>query len=468
MVLAGLYNVGDVPFHEVYITPKILDGYGETMSKSKGNGVDPIDVIEKFGADALRFGLAYLTTDTQDVKLPVDFECPHCRAQFPQTKKNRQLPRIDCEKCGRPFATQWAERPEDKALPRGVVVSERFELGRNFANKLWNAARFSLINLEGYEPATSGRGFMDELLLEDRWLLSRLATVTQQVTAALERYRYADAARTLYDFAWNEFCSFYVEMTKARFAHVGESLRDSQSSFGETRLRDKQTAQSVLAHALDVLLRLLHPMMPFLTEDVWQLLGKVAPVRGVAKPQAAAESVCVAPWPEADTSRQDVTIEEQFADFQAVLGAVREIRQQQNVPLKEELSFSVRCDAATAKLLQPMQPYFTQMAKATGSAWGPTAEPPAVAASRSLSGTAGPLNVHVDMSRFIDVAAERRRLEKDRENISKQVGSIETKLANRNFVDKAPAEIVDQQRAKLAELSSQLASVEAALANLKA
>ena len=100
MVLAGLYNMGEVPFHEVYITPKILDGYGETMSKSKGNGVDPLDVIEKFGADALRFGLAYLTTDTQDVKLPVEFECPHCQAQFAQTKKNRKLPRIECEKCG--------------------------------------------------------------------------------------------------------------------------------------------------------------------------------------------------------------------------------------------------------------------------------------------------------------------------------------------------------------------------------
>jgi valyl-tRNA synthetase len=448
MVLAGLYNVGDVPFHEVYITPKILDGYGETMSKSKGNGVDPIDVIEKFGADALRFGLAYLTTDTQDVKLPVDFECPHCGAQFPQTKKNRQLPRIECEKCGKPFSTQWAERPEDKAVPRGAVVSERFELGRNFANKLWNAARFSLINLEGYTP---GPVTDDDLLLEDYWLLSRLSTVTQQTTDALEIYRYAEAARTLYDFAWNEFCSFYVEMTKARFA-VPEQ---------------RQTAQRVLAHALDVLLRLLHPIMPFLTEEVWQLLARVAPSRGVAKPQVAAESVCIAPWPEADASRQDVAIEEQFADFQAVLGAVREIRQQQNVPLKEELSFSVRCDAATAKLLQPMQPYFMQMAKATGMAWGPNAEPPTIAASRSLSGRAGPMEVHVDLSRFIDVGAERRRLEKDRDNITRQIGGIESKLANKNFVDKAPADVVQQQRDKLADLRSQLTSLEAAITRLQ-
>jgi valyl-tRNA synthetase len=471
MVLAGLYNVGDVPFHEVYITPKILDAYGETMSKSKGNGVDPIDIIDKFGADALRFGLAYLTTDTQDVKLPVDFECPHCGAQFAQTKKNRQLPRIECEKCGKPFSTQWAEKPEDKALPRGAVVSERFELGRNFANKLWNAARFSLINLEGHAAPGSAGGLSDaDFLLEDRWLLSRLSTVTQQVTDALERYRYADAARTLYDFAWNEFCSFYVEMTKARFA-VPEQ---------------RQTAQRVLAHALDVLMRLLHPMMPFLTEEVWQLLAEVAPNRDLSEPggppprtsvssvepqesgttRLATESICIAPWPTADTARQDATIEQQFADFQAVLGAVREIRQTQNIPQREEITFSVRCDAGAAKLLRPMQPYFTQMARATATELGPNAAASDVAASRTLAGRQGQIEVHVDVSRFIDTKAERKRLEKDRDNLGKQIGTIEGKLANQNFVEKAPAELVEQQRAKLDELRGQLASVETALAKL--
>jgi valyl-tRNA synthetase len=459
MVLAGLYNKNEVPFHEVYITPKILDGYGETMSKSKGNGVDPLDVIEKFGADALRFGIAYLTTDTQDVKVPVEFECPHCQAQFAQTKKNRVLPRIECEKCGQPFSTQWSEKPEDKALPRGAVVSERFELGRNFANKLWNAARFSLINLGGCGIEDAGGGekppqpgilHPESFTLEDRWLLSRLATVTQQVTDALEHYRYADAARTLYDFAWNEFCSFYVEMTKARFS-VPEQ---------------RETAQRVLAHALDVLLRLLHPMMPFLTEEVWQLLAQVAPARGIAKPQAIVESVCVAPWPVADTAYQNPTIEQQFADFQAVLGAVREARQRQNIPFKEELNFTVRCDAATAKLLEPMQPYFAQMAHAAAAQFGPTAEPQGVPISFQLSGQQGPIEVHVDVSQFIDVVAERKRLEKERDNTIKQIASIEGKINNKGFVDKAPPEVVQQQREKLDELRAQLASVVAALEKL--
>jgi valyl-tRNA synthetase len=405
-----------------------------------------LDVIEKFGADALRFGLAYLTTDTQDVKLPVEWECPHCNAQFPQTKKNRQLPRIECEKCGKPFSTQWAEKSPDKELPRGTVVNEKFELGRNFANKLWNAARFSLINLEGFSP-----GAIDEqdLLLEDRWLLSRLATVTQQATELLDLYRYADASRTLYDFAWNEFCSFYVEMTKARFAVA----------------KQRQTAQRVLAHALDVLMRLLHPMMPFLTEEVWQLLAHAAPRRGLPSGDAAA-SICIAPWPEADTTRQDSTIEQQFADFQAVLGAVREARQRQNVPFKEELSFALRCDAATARLLEPMQPYFKQMANAVAVQQGPAAEVVGNSISFALVGQTGPIDVQVDISRFIDVAAERQRLEKERHNFSKQVASINAKLSNQAFVDKAPANVVQQQRDKLAELRGQLTSVEAALARL--
>ncbi|MEX2168514.1 MAG: valine--tRNA ligase [Pirellulales bacterium] len=443
MVLTGLYNMGEVPFREVYIHPKILDSYGETMSKSKGNGVDPLDVIEKFGADALRFGIAYLTTETQDVRLPVEFECPHCGALMNQTKQNRQLPRVKCDKCGEAFRTQWAEKPEDKALPRGAVVSERFELGRNFCNKLWNAARFSLINLEGYEP---GPVAANDLTIEDRWLLSRLTTVTDQVTVAQGEYRFADAARGLYDFAWNEFCSFYLEMTKARF------------SVPEQRL----AAQRVLAHALDALLRLLHPIVPFVTEEIWQLLAQVAPVRGIAKPQAAEESVCIAAWPEANRADQDAMIEEQFAVFQAVLGAVREVRSRQNISMKDELNFTVRCSDQAAKLLRPMQPYFTQMARATGTAFGPDAAAPDLSASMTLPG----MEVHVDVSRFIDVKAEVARLSKERDQLAQFAKLIDGKLANKGFVDNAPAEVVQQQRDKLAEARGQLASVEAALGKI--
>jgi valyl-tRNA synthetase len=472
MVLAGLYNMGEVPFSSVYIHPKILDGYGETMSKSKGNGVDPLDVVEKFGADALRFGLAYLATETQDVRMPVEFECPHCQALIAQTKKNRTLVRIYCDKCGKPFRTQWAEShgtPEDQALLRGAVVSDRFELGRRFCNKLWNASRFSLMNLSDYATSLSEPGRPDpgalNLTLEDRWLLSRLATVTNQVTEAIEAYQFADAARLLYAFAWNDFCDYYVEMTKARFG-VPEQ---------------RGVAQRVLAHVLDALLRLLHPMVPFLTEEVWQLLGQVAPERsldgigGNPSPSpslpgrgnvTAAPSVCIADWPVADASRVDATIETQFADFQAVLGAVRELRMGQNIAPREAVEFTVRCDEATAKLLEPMAPYFLQMAKATALAWGPKATAPETAASSQVAGARGPIEVHLDVSRFIDVEAEKKRLAKQIEQWQGFVKSMEAKLGNESFVSRAPAEVVQQQRDKLVETRGLIESAQAALKKL--
>ncbi len=444
MVLMGLNNMGDVPFPEVFIHPKILDGYGETMSKSKGNGIDPLDVIDKFGPDALRFGMAHLTTETQDVRMPVQFECPHCEALIEQTKKNRELPRIKCDKCGQAFSTQWARCDEDRALPRGPVVSERFEVSRNFCNKLWNAARFALINLKGYTP---GPVTDADLTLEDRWVLSRLATVTQQVTAALDAYHYSDAARTLYDFAWDEFCSFFVEMVKNRMQDEAQ----------------RPAAQRILAHTLDVLLRLLHPMIPFITEEIWQLLAQAAPQRGLENPQTPAASIMRAAWPQPDTARQDAAIEAQFARFQAVLGALREIRSRQNIPPKSQIEFGVRCEADTEQLLRPMAAYFVSMAGAVATGWGPAVTPPATHAAITL-----PIaEVYVDLKDFIDVAAEIARNEKLAQKLRGQIEGKEKKLTNASFVEKAPPQVVQNERESLAQLQDQLASVQAALENLQ-
>jgi valyl-tRNA synthetase len=239
-------------------------------------------------------------------------------------------------------------------------------------------------------------------------------------------------------------------MTKARF------------SVSERR----QPAQRVLAHALDVLLKLLHPMMPFLTEEVWHLLGLVAPERGLPHSTKALECVCVArwPWEKGLTLWHESTIESQFADFQAVLGAIREIRQTHNIPQREEIYFSVLCNQETADLLRIMQPYFTQMGHAT-AVWGADAIRPDLT-PRILAGHNGQIELYVDVSRFIDVAAERKRLEKQRDELTKFAKSISGKLSNKSFVDKAPAEVVEQQRAKLAEVEGQLSSVAAALQKL--
>lgn len=444
MVLTGLLNVGDVPFRDVYIHPTILDGYGERMSKSKGNGVDPLDVIEKFGADSLRFALAYLTTETQDVRIPVEYECPHCQKLIEQTKKNRELPRLKCEHCGDQFSTQWASKPEDLALPRGAVVSERFELARNFCNKLWNASRFALMNLQGHTSAAVADG---DLLVEDRWILSRLATVTQATTDALAGYHFSEAARTLYDFAWDEFCSFYVEMVKSRLADAAQ----------------RPVAQRVLAHTLDTLLRLLHPMTPFITEEVWQRLAEFAPERGIDKPAPPAESVMIAPWPECDAARQDREIEARFARFQETLRGLREIRNRQNIAPKTRIEFVARCDEATAALLRPMAPYFESMAGAKCLGWGPDAQPSATTAQASLAG----IELFVDLTGLIDVPAEIAKNERERDKLAQLIAAKEKKLTNESFTAKAPADVVAKERASLEEMRQRMQSVEAFLAELK-
>ena len=444
MVLAGLNNMGEVPFREVFIHPKILDGYGEGMSKSKGNGVDPLDVIDKFGADALRFGLAYLTTQTQDIRMPVQFECPHCHSLIEQTRENRELPRVQCPKCHAPFATQWARTEQDRALPRGAVVNERFELARNFCNKLWNASRFALLNLEDFVPAPVSA---QDLTLEDRWILSRLATVTQQVTEALESYRYAEAARTLYDFAWDEFCSFYVEMLKQRL--------------GDPATR--AVAQRLLAHTLDSLLRLLHPMVPFITEEVWQLLAKAAPQRGLTAPAPVAESVMVAPWPQPETSRQDAMTEQRFACFQAALGALREIRSRQNIAPRQEIAFCVQCDVQTANLLAPIQSYFSSMAKAHSTGWGPSVEAPPNSTKVQLPDMA----IFVDLMGLIDVPAEIARNQKQQVKLQGMIQGKEAKLANAGFVDRARPTSCSANATAWPSSREQLKSVQAALTSLQ-
>ncbi|HQX53546.1 MAG TPA: class I tRNA ligase family protein, partial [Planctomycetaceae bacterium] len=196
MVLAGLYNMGEVPFKHVYIHPKILDGLGQTMSKSKGNGVDPLDLIDKYGTDAVRFTISSLCGETQDVRLPVGYECPHCQAVIPQTKEHQEMrpmggatPSIKCAKCKKSFQfpSPWFKPDEGAAVAR--IVSERFEYGRNFCNKLWNACRFR--QMQGGETETDISSAL--LTSDDKWILIRLNVAINEVTTALEEYRFSDA-----------------------------------------------------------------------------------------------------------------------------------------------------------------------------------------------------------------------------------------------------------------------------------
>jgi valyl-tRNA synthetase len=318
-----------------------------------------------------------------------------------------------------------------------------------------------------------------ELAVEDRWVLSRLATVTQTVTEALEGYHYADAARALYDFAWDEFCSFYVEMVKQRLQRPAEkgglapdpAERAHQTDSSEGACppfsaggddASRATAQRVLAHTLDVLLRLLHPIIPFITEEIWQLFAKAAPRRGLPQPQPAAESVMIAAWPQADLARRNPEIEEQFELFQKALGALREIRATQNIAHKNELVFSVRCAPHIAELLRPMEPYFASMANAHSNDWGEQIDPPKINATISLPG----MDLFVDLVDYIDVEAECTRLRKQQEKIAGLIHGKQKKLSNPAFVDKAPAEVVARERESLEELNQQMETIRAALSEM--
>jgi valyl-tRNA synthetase len=450
MVIMGLFDTGSIPFRDVAIHPKILDRYGETMSKSKGNGVDPLDVIEALGADALRFGMTSMATETQDVRMPVEFHCPHCAARIEQTTQNRVLPRIECPKCGKAFRTQWATAPVDLALPRGPALSERFEAGRNFSNKLWNATRFVLMNLEGYEgeDLSALGGPAAVTALEDRWLLSRLATVTRDATRAIDEYRFAEAARILYAFAWDEYCSAYLELCKSRLADPAA----------------RRQAQAMLVVGLDTILRLLHPIMPFVTEEIWQHLAAAAGGRRMPWDAAALpDSIMVAAWPAPPAAWVDDRTETQFGTFLGLVAAIREVRARQNVPPKTRLPVRVRAARETADLLAPMHGSIESMAGATLEGLGPDVAGVAGAAAASVLGC----DVFVDLAGLIDVAAEIARLTKENEKTTGFIAAKRRKLADETFTSKAPAAVVEKERAQLAELEEKLAKGEAALTALR-
>ena len=453
MVIMGVFDTGKLPFSEVYIHPKILDRYGETMSKSKGNGVDPLDVIDVLGADALRFGMVSMATETQDVRMPVEFQCPHCEARIDQTVNNRMQPRIECAKCKQAFRTHWAQAAADLALPRGPAVSERFEAGRNFSNKLWNATRFVLMNLDGYAGSDlSAWGQADAKAfetLEDRWLASRLASVSRDVTAAIDEYRFAEAARLLYSFAWDEFCSAYLELCKSR---LSDPARCEQ-------------ARAMLMLALDTILRLIHPLMPFVSEEIWQHLRLVAGDRRMPwdVAEGPAESIMIARWPTPPAKWIDPRTEEQFGTFLGVVGAIREVRARQNVPPRTRVQAALRLPAATAELLLPMHAAIESMAMVELTAVGPEAAGAAGAATAAVPGG----EVLLDLAATVDVGAEKVRLAKENEKLVGFIAAKRSKLADEKFAARAPEAVVFKERQQLAELEEKLAKGQATLAELE-
>jgi len=446
MVLTGLYNVGQVPFHHVYIHAKMLDGFGEGMSKSKGNGIDPLDIIDRYGADALRFQMVIVATETQDSRMPVANVCPHCDFLVPvkQEHLSGRTRKVICPNCKKAFRPGGPWVAPDPELPTARQASERFEIGRNFANKLWNAARFLLMNLEGYAPGAIRN---DELPLEDRWILSRLASTAGAVTGELESYHFAAAGKLIYDFTWSEFCDWYVKMSKGR-------LRDEAS---------RPLAQRMLAGVLDAILKLVQPIMPFVAESIWQALGEAAFERGLPAPEPAAESVVIAPWPDFPVAWQDQAMEARFARMQDLVRTVREVRNRYMVDAKTPLDVYVRCSAAVAEDTGALRPFLVALAGVGQLEAGPGVTKP----HQSATHVHPDFEAYVSLQGLIDVPAEIKRLEKQLAEKVKHLQGTRAKLDNAGFLERAKPEVVQQQRELVMDLQSQIKIIEDNLRDLR-
>ena len=446
MVLTGLYNVGDIPFSHVYIHPKVMDGFGEGMSKSKGNGVDPLDIIELYGTDALRYGVVALATETQDSRMPVTNVCPHCGTEVPVKQEHMYMrtKKLSCPKCKQAFRPGGPWPADDPDMPTAKQGSDRFEVGKTFANKMWNATRFAMMKLEGYTPGPIN---IAELPTEDKWILSRLATTTHAVTNALESYKFADVARLIYDFTWSEFCDWYIEMSKGRM--------DDPAA--------RPVAQRVLVGVLDGILRLVHPIMPFVAESLWHALNEAAPVRGLPTPTAAEESVVIAKWPTYPTAWPSPDIETRFARMQELVRSVREIRNRYQVEPRTKLDLTVKCADSVGDDFRALQVFIGTLAGVGSIAVGPAVPKP-----RQAGTIVRPdFEAYVSLAGLIDAAAESKRLEKQIADAKKQLAGVAAKLGNEKYVAGAPPEVVEETRVKAAELEKQVQILEGNLKELQ-
>ncbi len=442
MVIAGLYNLGDVPFTDVFLHATILDGKGERMSKSKGNGVDPLDVIAEFGADAMRYVLCEMQTGTQDIRLPVQVISPVDgeRIELADCQPGPYKGTFKDPRNGEVF--DMVGLMAEQGVPAARATSSRFEVGGAFCNKLWNAARFAFMNLEGtgFQPRQR-----DELKLEDRWILSRLTDAIQRVEAGLENYNPSVAVTAAREFFWNELCDWYLELLKPR-------MRDEAEA---------PLARQVLATCLDQVLRLLHPFVPFVTETLWAKLGELAPERGVLAKLESIDSLLVqAKWPVADAAWRDEDLEARFAFAQETVGALREVRARYGVAPSARMPIVLKADGASADRLTGLDHLVALMAGAESVTIDAAADKPKDAA------TAVVRDVDCYVFGVVDLEKERQKLEKERDQLAGRIAGSEKKLGNEGFVAKAPPEVVEAEKARLADMKKQLAAIEGNLAGL--
>jgi valyl-tRNA synthetase len=410
MMMAGLHFMKKVPFRTVYLHTMVTDEKGDKMSKVKGNTIDPVDVIAKHGADPLRFALAWLTTH--------------------------------------------AAQGKNIKFSMGNV-----EDARRFANKIWNATRFVLMNLEGFDAERFADRIADgpdraELDLPERWILSRVQRAAEEVDKALEEYRVSDAAQAVYHFIWDEICDWYIELAKAALS------RSDAGTDGSAKAEARWKIQGALVTALETAMRLLHPFMPFLTEEIWQQLPKSS---------GAPQSIMITLYPVRDVRFYDDASEASMALVQKVIVALRGIRAAKSIPSATRVVALLAINDDYKMTI--LEGYKTIIAEQ-----GRCSEVRVRRAGSSFSGEfsldklalalAGDVEVMVPIDGIVDAGDERVKLEKERAKLVSDRDYLTKKLANVSFVERAPIDVLDKSRAKLAEVETALAKLVTALERL--
>lgn len=387
MIMSTLHFKGMIPFHTVLLHGTVRDDIGRKMSKSLGNSPDPIDIIQQVGADALRFSMVFNTPKGADV----------------------------------------------------VYNENILETGRNFANKIWNAYRFIMMNMEEDHSLPEITGLKYELA--DRWIFSRLQQVIAQTREHYENLRFNDAAQGIFQFMWDEFCSWYIELSKDRLNAEDEVSR--------------QTASYILLDVMQTGMRLLHPIMPFITEEIWQGIKKIFPM-----PE---KSLIVAEFPNADITKIDPDIADEMSFMQECITAIRNLRKQINLNPGIGIDVHIRIgDTAQGRLFEDYSSYLRKLARVDNTNAGVgISRPPA-----SIAAVVRNAEIFLPLKGLVDLEAERSRLTKQIEKLEKELAGINAKLNNPNFINNAKPEVVENERQRLQDTGTKLSLTKDLLADL--
>ncbi|GGL41310.1 valine--tRNA ligase [Sporolactobacillus putidus] len=385
MMFQSTEFTGKSPFRDVLIHGLVRDEQGRKMSKSLGNGIDPMDVIKRYGADALRYTLATGTTPGQDLTF------------------------------------QWS----------------KVEANWNFANKIWNASRFVIMNLDGF--SFDDVDLTGDKSIADRWILARLNTTIEKVTALYESYDFGEAGHYLYQFIWDDFCDWYIEMAKLPLYGTDESA--------------KKTTKSVLTYVLDKILKLLHPIMPFVTEEIWQHL----PHRG--------ETIMRSEWPQSAAGWMDPAAEEEMALLQNIIRSVRNIRSDKNVAPKKPVAMLIRTSSEKETgILNRNRAYIERFCNPSTLEIGSAVRSPEKAVSAVVTGA----DVYLPLEGLINIDDEIRRLGRELDKMNAEVDRVQKKLSNPRFVDQAPEQVVGKEREKEKDYLQKREKIQARIIELKA